>query len=65
MRCRTTAILRASATRAFLNPARLASLAPQTLSGFDPRVREEIAVRVDFSGDAACGFAADCLPDRA
>jgi putative transposase len=25
----------------------------------------KVGVRVDFSGDAACGFAADCLPDRA
>jgi hypothetical protein len=37
MRCSTTAILRANPTRAFLNPARLASFAAQLLSGFDPR----------------------------
>jgi hypothetical protein len=29
----------ASATRAFLKPARLASFMPQLLSGFDPRAR--------------------------
>jgi len=39
MRCSTTAILRASATRAFLNPARLASLVPQLFSGLALRAR--------------------------
>jgi len=42
MRCNTTAILRASATRAFLKPARLASLAPQLFRGLALRERVSI-----------------------
>jgi hypothetical protein len=44
MRCRTTAILRASATRAFFQPTRLASFRPQALRGFDPRERVSTAL---------------------
>src|SRR5262245_57206231 len=39
MRCRMTAILRPTATRAFFQPARLAIFKPQALSAFDPRER--------------------------
>ncbi len=39
IRCNTTAILRAKATRAFLNPARLASFIPQLFSGLALRAR--------------------------
>lgn len=39
MRCSTTAILRAKATRAFLKPARLASFVPQLFNGLALRAR--------------------------
>lgn len=42
MRWSVTAILRASATRAFLKPARLASFAPQLFNGLVPRDRESM-----------------------